>query len=53
MPSSIDIGPVEGQVDAYASDGLDEVGRNTTMWETCKVRGPREINSKEILCKYH
>jgi hypothetical protein len=31
MPSSIDIGPVEGQVDAYASDGLDENERNMTM----------------------
>jgi hypothetical protein len=53
MPSSIDIGPVEGQVDAYASDGLDEKERNMTMGETCKVRGSQEINSKEILCQYH
>jgi hypothetical protein len=53
MPSSIDIGPVEGQVDAYASDGLDENERNLTMCETCKVRGSQEINSGEILCQYH
>ena len=53
MPSSIDIGPVEEQVDAYASDGLDENERNLTMCETCKVRGSQEINSKEILCQYH
>jgi hypothetical protein len=53
MPSSIDIGPVEGQVDAYASDGLDENERNLTICETCKVRGSQEINSGEILCQYH
>jgi hypothetical protein len=34
MPSSIDIGPVEEQVDAYASDGLDEIERNTIMCES-------------------
>ena len=34
MPSSIDIGPVEEQVDAYASDGLDEIERNTVMCES-------------------
>jgi hypothetical protein len=33
LPSSIDIGPVEGQVDAYASDGLDGIERNTAMCE--------------------
>ena len=58
IPSSIDIRPVEGQVDAYASDGLvrmNEIGQCARLakCETCKARDFQEINSTEILCQYH
>ena len=49
MPSSIDIRPVEGQVDAYASDGYVDERMKAKTCKTWKVQDLVKSIGEEFL----